>query len=76
MNIFQNTEDKLLKHSCKLRKIRGKQILTKKKLKQHQDEVHKNTGLKCKECDQRVKSRSSLNQHMQVVHEGVRFPCR
>ena len=48
MNIFQNTEDKLLKHSCN---IRGKQILTKKKLKQ----VHKNKGLKCKECDQRVK---------------------
>ena len=43
MNIFQNTEDKLLKHSCN---IRGKQILTKKKLKQHQDEVHKNKGLK------------------------------
>ena len=39
MNIYQNTEDEFLKQSCN---ICGKQILTKEKLKQHQDEVHRN----------------------------------
>ena len=67
MNIYQNTEDEVLKHSCN---ICGKQILTKEKLKQHQDEVHKNKGLLCTECDHREKSKSSLNQHIRVVHDG------
>ena len=73
MNIYRNTEDKFLKHRCN---ICEKQILTKEKIKQHQDEVHKNKGLKCTECNHRVKSRSSLSQHIEVVHEGVRFLCR
>ena len=54
MNIYRNTEDKFLKHRCN---ICEKQILTKEKIKQHQDEVHKNKGLKCTECNHRVKSR-------------------
>ena len=73
MNIYRNTEDKFLKHYCN---ICEKQIFTKEKLKQHQDEVHKNKGLKSRECDHRVKSRSSLSQHIEVVHEGVNFRCR
>ena len=67
MNIHQNTEDEVLKHICN---ICGKQILTKEKLKRHQDEVHKNKGLKCTKCDHRVKSRSSLRQHIRAVREG------
>ena len=59
MNIYRNTEDKFLKHRCN---ICEKQILTKEKIKQHQDEVHKNKGLKCTECNHRVKSRSSLSR--------------
>ena len=41
MNIYRNTDFEFLKHSCN---ICGKQILTKEKLKQHQDKVHKNKG--------------------------------
>ena len=37
MNFYQNTEDDFFKHSCN---ICGKQLLTKKNLKKHQD-VHK-----------------------------------
>ena len=73
MNINQNSEDDYMKHSCN---ICGKQILTKKKLKQHQDAVHKNEGIKCTECDHRLKSKSILNQHIRAVHEGVMYPCR
>ena len=51
MNIYRNTEDEFSKHSCN---ICGKQMLTKEKLKQHQDKVNKDKGLKCTECDQRV----------------------
>ena len=53
MNIYQNSEDESMKHSCN---ICGKQLLTIEKLKQHQDAVHKNNGFKCKECDHWVKS--------------------
>ena len=48
MGIYQNSEDESMKQSCN---ICGKQVLTKKKLKQHQDAVHRNKGFKCTECD-------------------------
>ena len=41
MIIHQNSEDEYRKYNCS---ICGKQILTNKKLKQHQDAVHKNKG--------------------------------
>ena len=69
MNIYQNSEDEHVKQSCN---ICGKQILTKKKLKQHQETVHRNKGFKCTECDRWVKSRNSLSQHIRAVHEGVK----
>ena len=55
MNIHQNSEDEHMKYNCS---ICGKQMLTKKKLKQHEDAVHKNKGFKCTECDHWVKSRN------------------
>ena len=73
MNICQNTEDAFMKHSCN---ICGKQIFTKKKLNQHQDEVHKDKGLKCIKGVHRVKSRRGLSQHIKIIHEGVKYPCR
>ena len=42
MNIYENIEDEFLMYNCN---ICGKQILTKEKLKRHQDEVHKNKRL-------------------------------
>ena len=33
-------------------------------------------GVKCTECGHRVKSGSSLSQHIRVVHEGMKYPCR
>ena len=56
MNIYRNTEDKFLKHYCN---ICEKQIFTKEKLKQHQDEVHKNKGLKSTGLNQGVVSVST-----------------
>ena len=67
MNIDRNREDEFLKHSCN---ICGKQMLTKEKLKQHQDEVHKNKGLKCTECDYSVKSKGHLAQHKRKTFEA------
>ena len=73
MNIYQNSEDEHVRQSCN---ICGKQILTKKQLKRHQDEVHKNKGFKCTECDHWFKLKWSLNQHIRIVHEGVKYPCK
>ena len=50
MNVHQNSKDQNTKHICN---ICGKQILTKEKLKQHQDAVHKSKEFKCTECDHR-----------------------
>ena len=63
MNTYQHTEDLTIKHICN---ICGKQLLTKGKLKQHQDAVHKSKGYKCTECDHRVKSKSGLNVHIRA----------
>ena len=73
MNIYQNSEDEFMKHGCN---ICGKQMLTKNKLKQHEDAAHKNKGFECTECDHWVKSRNSLSQHKRAVHEGLKYPCR
>ena len=73
MGIYQNSEDESMKQSCN---ICGKQVLTKKKLKQHQDAVHRNKGFKCTECDHWYKTRSSLSQHIRAVHDGVKYQCR
>ena len=54
----------------------GNNFSQKKKLKQNQDAVHKSKWEKCTECDHRVKSSSSLSQHIRVVHDGVKYPCR
>ena len=70
MGIYQNSEDESMKQSCN---ICGKQVLTKKKLKQHQDAVHRNKGFKCTECDHWYKTRSSLSQNIGAVHDGVNF---
>ena len=66
MNIHQNSEDEYMKYNCS---ICGKQILTKKKLKQHQDAVHKNKEFKCAQCNHWLKSRCSLRQHIRAVHD-------
>ena len=42
MNVYQYSEDDFIKQGCN---ICGKQLLTKMKLKQHQDAVHKKKGL-------------------------------
>ena len=73
MNLDQNLEDDNMKHICN---ICGKQTLSREKLKQHQNEVHKSKGFKCTEFDQRVKSKKNLSQHIRPVHERVKYPCR
>ena len=73
MEVYQNIEDQNVKPICN---ICGKQTLTKERLKQHQDAVHKSKGVKCTECDLWVKSWSSLSQHIRIVHDGVKYHCR
>ena len=72
MNTYQNSEDENMKHICN---ICGKQTISRKKLKQHQDEVHKSEGFKCTECDQRVESKSYLSKHIRAIHERVKYHC-
>ena len=31
---------------------------------------------KCIECDHKAASNANLNQHQQVVHEGIKHPCK
>ena len=73
MNFCQDKEDQNMKHICN---ICGKQTLTKEKLKQHQNAVHKSKWFKCAECGNRLKFKHNLNQHIRAVHEGVKYPCR
>ena len=73
MNGYQNLEDQNIKHICS---ICGKQTRTKKKLKQHEDAVHKSKEFECTKCGQRLKSKESLDQHIRAVHEQVKYPCR
>ena len=41
MKVYQNSEDDFIQQGCN---ICGKQLLSKEKLKQHQDAMHKNKG--------------------------------
>ena len=73
MEVYQNLEDKNIMHICN---ICGKQTPTEKKLKQHQDAVHKSKELKCAECNHMLKLKNDLGQHIRAVYEGVKYPCR